>query len=495
MRKTFVSLFPVIFSLTSAVGISSTHYEIPPPSTSFRTDADTNLLKQISKAKEKLTEAATKGLVFITVTKLVSSPNMIDPFEYFFGRDPNAPQAPRPQQRQEGFGSGFFVDLDKGYILTNNHVVENADKIVLKLSNGSSYDGKIIGHDRDSDVAVVQVLDKNFSRANLAALVLDNSESVVVGQDVIALGAPFLLEASASFGNVSAVGRGNLQLTKIGNFIQTDAAINPGNSGGPLLNMDGKVIGINSAIFSQSGSNAGIGFSIPSNIARRIASALINKGSYNKGFVGITYEPVSKKVLTSLKLPEDTKGIIIADVSNGGPADEAGVQAWDVVVAVDGRSFEPLDLPSIIGLKDPGSSLKFTLYRQGKKMDLDVKVASAPTDKSMSVASKAQTPQQTPAKKNGVYERFGFALEPINDKLRDQYGLNLKKGLVVVYVETMSPAWRQGIREGDVITGLNGKTISDIANFEKDTKGASEVLIQLNRKGRSVFVPLEGVKK
>lgn len=487
MHKSIVFAFSFFLTLSSHATLAST-YEIAPASTPVKIDANTTALKEISQALEKLAETSKKSLVFISVSKTMRGQQYIDPFEYFFGRQgPMGP--PPPQPRQEGFGSGFFIDLDKGYILTNNHVVENADKITLKLANGKTYDGKIVGHDKDTDVAVVQVIDKNFSREGLSFLVLDDSDKVSIGSFVVALGAPFLLEASITFGIVSAVGRGNLKLTKMGNFIQTDTAINPGNSGGPLINMDGKVIGINSAIFSQSGAYAGIGFSIPSNIARRIATSLINKGSFYKGYVGISYEPVREEWTKSLDLPKGTKGIIIAEVLPGGPAHKAGLEAGDVVVAIDGQGFDSDNLTSIIGLREPGSPLKFTLYRQGKKHDVEMKVATADALK-QAIPASANAPKPR-ALANQDLSRFGFALAPVDEKLRAQYGFSSKTGLVIVYLEPVSVAWSQGFREGDVITRVNNKTVTSLKDFDAITRGHSMLVMQVDRKGRSLVTELK----
>lgn len=490
MRK---SIIFVISSFLSTATLAN-NYELAPATTQFNANANTSVLKEISRAREKLAESTMKGVVFISVSKTVNGQQFIDPFEFFFG-EPMGPQRRQQQPRQEGFGSGFFVDLDKGYILTNNHVVESADKISVKVANGKSYDAKIVGHDKDTDVAVIQIVDKNFSRENLTALVLGDSDSVAIGSDVLALGAPFLLEGSITAGIVSAVGRGNLQLTKMGNFIQTDAAINPGNSGGPLINMDGKVIAINSAIFSQSGAYAGIGFSIPSNIVRRIANSLINKGSFYKGYVGIAYEPLREDWIASLGLPKGTKGIIIADVVAGGPAANAHLETGDVVVAVDGSAFVPENLTSVIGLKEPGTSLRLTVYRQGKKLEIDVKVGTAPEQRQTRVAGANAPKSGTAANTNKDIQRFGFALAPIDDKLRAQFELLETNGLVIIYIEPVSVAWRQGFREGDVIVGVNGKAVRSVDAFVKETQGKDHVLLHIKRKGRSIFETLKSEQK
>ncbi len=483
----------IVLTLSCCLWIGSTPslaspYVLAPPTTAVKIDADTEILKKISDSLAKIAEASKKALVFISVSKTTRGQQTVDPFEFFFGGD-GGRQAPMPSQRQEGFGSGFFVDLDKGYILTNNHVVENADKITLKLADGKTYDGKIVGNDRDTDVAVVQVIDSKFSRNALTALVLDDSDKTSIGSFAVALGAPFLLETSITFGIVSATGRGNLSLTKMGNFIQTDAAINPGNSGGPLVNMDGKVIGINSAIYSQSGAYAGVGFSIPSNIARRIATSLINGGSFQKGYIGIAYEPLREEWLASLDLPKRTKGIIIGEVAPDGPAAQAKLEANDVVVAVDGQDLSPENLSSLIGLKDPGTKVMLTIYRRGKKMDMPVVIGTSPVVAANkgAAAKKAASPVS-----NKAYELFGFELTPVDQKLQGQFGFMSKSGLVITQLEPTSPAWRANLRIGDVVLSVNGHRITSLRDFENARRDRKTILIQVESKGRVGQVLLDG---
>ena len=495
MSKSLVNKSLFIISTLCSLTLNANNYTLAPASTPVKVDANLEFLKQLSIANQKLAESCKRGLVFISVSKTMKGQNYVDPFEFFFGGP--GPMGPQEAPKQEGFGSGFIVDLDKGYILTNNHVVESSDKITLKFANGKSYEGKVIGLDKDTDVAVVQVKDHKFSRDNLSALVLDDSDKLSIGAPVFAMGSPFLLEMSVTSGIISAVGRGNMQLTKMGNFIQTDAAINPGNSGGPLINMDGKVVGINTAIFSQSGAYAGIGFAIPSNIARRIATALINTGSFYKGFVGISFDVLRDDWVKSLDLPKGTKGIIVGEVQVGGPAYTAGLQPGDVIVSVDGKSFEPENLTSIIGLREPGAGIDFSIYRQGKKMDVSMKVGTAPTHRQQLASRDSdgddnQGSQQEAAPKT---DRFGFELRPINEALRKDYAFRSNHGVVIVYVESLSPAWHAGFREGDVITNVNGKKVNSVNDFDNITKNRQTVLLQIERKGRSAFFQIESKKK
>lgn len=474
-------MFKKILIISNCFLLSSTlvAYDLPPPTTEVKINGNTEILKEISRSVGLIAEASKKALVFISVTKTMRGQNNYDPFFELFGGDPGV------LRNQEGFGSGFFVDLEKGYILTNNHVVENADNITVKLSSGKSYPAKIIGNDKDTDVAVIQIVDTKYEHTNLAALVLDDSDKVSIGSFVVALGAPFLLQASVTFGVVSAVGRGNLQLTKRGDFIQTDAAVNPGNSGGPLLNVDGKVIGINSAIYSQSGGYAGVSFAIPANIARRIASALINRGSVSSGYIGISYVPLRDEWVATLDLPKGTQGIVIAETDPAGPA-HGKLEAGDIVVAIDGKDFEANNLTSVIGFKEPGEKVTLTYYRQAKKKEVTLVVSTQ--DKQANLAKARPQMNVEPAGKE--FERFGLRLTSIDKNLQEQFGIKSTYGLVVSQVELRSPAWRAGFQQGDVILSVNSKRLSSIKDFETAVRGRSMVLLQVERKGQLRFAEL-----
>ena len=339
--KTISSLIMVALFST---GLPVYAYELPKGGRAPLDQEAVSHIAKISKGISTIASHAQKGVVFVSVSKTIKGLpfNYVNPFDFFFG-DPfrgGGGQPDRaPEQRQEGVGSGFFVDLDKGYILTNNHVIEGADEIHLKLANGLSYDGKVVGRDKNTDVAIVQITDEKFKRRDLVALsLMENSDSVEVGELAIALGAPFGLEASISLGVVSAIGRGNLSITALGNFIQTDAAINPGNSGGPLLNTKSEVIGVNTAIYSKSGGYNGIGFAIPANLVREVANQLINKGKVERGYLGVILSEIDPQFTEELGIPEGTKGVLIRSVEPDSQAAKAGMEAGDVVTAVDGRA-------------------------------------------------------------------------------------------------------------------------------------------------------------
>ena len=312
-------------------------------------------LSMLSDGLATLADATRQALVYISVSKTLKLPQgYVDPFEFFFG--PGSGRQ-RPSQKKQGLGSGFFIDTSKGYIMTNNHVIEGADEIEVKLFNGKSYDAKIVGRDENTDIAILQVKDKSYSKKNLRHLVLSQREPKV-GELSVALGAPFGLEASISFGVISAMGRNNLQITELGNFIQTDAAINPGNSGGPLIDMKGKVIGINTAIYSKSGGYNGIGFAVPAKMARSIAEKLINDGKVRRGYIGVGLQPLTAEIAEGLGLDNEQKGALVKQVEPDGPAKKAGLLAGDVIVGVDNTEIDSDGaLILAIGTKSPGKKL------------------------------------------------------------------------------------------------------------------------------------------
>lgn len=421
-------------------------YKLAPSSTDVSLSHSTKILKEMSKGVGEVATTSKKALVYISVSKTMKGypDGYIDPFELFgFGRR----QIPAP--KQEGLGSGFIVDLSKGYILTNNHVVEDADEINLKLANGESYKGKLLGSDPNTDIAVIKIDEKKFNKDGLAALVLGDSDQINVAEFVVALGAPFGLEASISFGVISATGRGSLHITQLGDFIQTDAAINPGNSGGPLMDMDGKVIGINTAILSKSGGYNGVGFAVPSNLVRKVADNIINGKAIGRGYIGVHFQPLSKEIIKFLKLPEKTKGVIVAQVEDDGPADKAGIKNGDVIIEVDGKRLEgDRDLVSRIGLMSPDAKVKITYLRDGKKHAATITIGIHPGEG-----------QANPFKNDA-------------DDGTDDLGLYLeykKDGLHVIQVERNSTSAGR-VSPGDIILSLDNTDFTRLKNQDQALK-------------------------
>ncbi|MDD9950081.1 MAG: trypsin-like peptidase domain-containing protein, partial [Zetaproteobacteria bacterium] len=281
------------------------NYSLPSADTPTKLNTDLSYFKKLAEESKALAKASSPALVFVSISKEVDfGMGMIDPFDLFRG---GRGYRRRPPQKQEGMGSGYFIDLERGYVLTNNHVIDGADEITLKVANGKSYSGKVVGTDPNTDIAVVQV-EEGFDKTGLSSFILADSSKVEKGEFVWGMGAPFGLEGSLSFGIISEIGRGSMAITTYGDFLQTDASINPGNSGGPLINVEGKVVGMNTAIFSKSGGDMGIGFAVPSNLVRRVANNLIN-GKSQLGYIGVFFhsKEIDDNMRSALGLGKNVK--------------------------------------------------------------------------------------------------------------------------------------------------------------------------------------------
>ena len=480
----------ILVFLLTLIGPSSwtLAYSLPSNAEKPLNDENIQALQKISKGVSTVAKHAEKAVVFVSVYKTVRGlpPGMIDPFEFFFGNPNGGTQRrgePRQQKREEGLGSGFIIDLNQGYIMTNNHVVQDADEIQLKFPNGDSHEAKIVGRDPNTDIAIVQVKEKSFNKSGLSQLVLGNSDGVEVGDFAVAVGAPYGLEASVSFGIISAIGRGSLSITQMGNFIQTDAAINPGNSGGPLLNASGQVIGMNTAIYSRSGGYNGIGFAAPSNLARRIAEQLIGVGKDTRGYIGVGLQPIDSELQKSLNLPKDSGGTLVARIVDGGPADKAGIEPGDVITAVNKKTVRnESEAINAIGLMSPGTTVNLSIIRNGKAREVVAKIGEYPSDDI-----------QTPKNKGGSREEtaFGLTLQKLSPENRQKYNLDSKQGLLVLAVAESSEGERVGLQSGDLIMAVNNKPVADTQTFKNLVKqSGNRVLLRIERAGQYFFVPL-----
>lgn len=461
-------------------------YSLPSNSEKPLNDENIVALQRISKGVSTVAKHAEKAVVFVSVYKTVRGlpPGMIDPFEFFFG-NPGMPRRgePKQQRREEGLGSGFVIDLNQGYIMTNNHVVQDADEIQLKFPNGDTHEAKIVGRDPNTDIAIVQIKDRSFNKNGLSQLVLGNSDDVNVGDFAVAVGAPYGLEASVSFGIISAIGRGSLSITQMGNFIQTDAAINPGNSGGPLLNASGQVIGVNTAIYSRSGGYNGIGFAVPSNLARRIAEQLIGGGKVTRGYIGVGLQPIDSELQKSLNLPKDAGGTLVARVVDGGPADKAGIEPGDVITSVNKKPVRnESEAINAIGLMAPGSTATITIVRNGKTRDLSTRIGEYPSDDAQVAKSKGNSRDEI---------AFGLTLQKLTPEKRQRFNLDSKQGLLINSVAESSEGERVGLQTGDLIIAVNNKSVSEIQAFKSLIKqSGNRVLLRIERSGQYFFVPL-----
>lgn len=432
-------------------------------------------LHQFSEALASLSSQAKKALVFISTSKTLQNPSILNPFDFFFGipQDPSG----KPRKR-EGNGSGFFVDLQKGYIITNNHVIEDTEDIRIKLANERTYKARIVGRDSNTDVAVIAV-DEKFDRTGLSSLVFHEG-SVKVGELTIALGAPFRLEASVSLGVISATQRSSLEITRFENFIQTDAAINPGNSGGPLINTLGKVIGVNTAILSRSGGSMGVGFAIPSDLVRDVAQKLINDGKIIRGFIGLHLQDLTENINEMLSLPKDQQGVLVSNVAEGGPGERAGIKPGDVVISMNGKPTKTADqLILTAGTQNPGATATITIIRAGKKKTLKLTVAAWPEEQKL-LSSKSEDPQ---------YKGLGMELEQLSSELKKRLELKSSQGFVVTKIEPGKLAAEAGIQVGDLIVSINNQKVTSLSQLKKLLSSKS-LLIRVERRGNFLFIAI-----
>jgi serine protease Do len=389
-----------------------------------------------------------------------------NPFGDFFG--PFSEGNPPEGFEQRGVGSGFVMNRD-GYILTNNHVVEDADQIKVKLANGKEYEGKVVGRDPKTDLALIKI---NAS-SDLQPLTLGNSDDLKVGSWVVAVGSPFGLEQTVTAGIVSAKGR-VIGSGPYDNFIQTDASINPGNSGGPLINMKGEVVGINTAIIA---SGQGIGFAIPINMAKEIAPQLQEKGHVTRGWLGVSIQEVTPELAKSFNLKEK-KGSLVAQVVPGSPAEKAGIEQGDVIVEFDGKEVtDSKDLPRIVASTPVGKAVTIKLSRSGKVLDRQVKVGE--------MEEKAEV-ARTPSNKKSL----GITVQNVTPEIAKSLGLKKDTGVVVTRVEPGSPAADAGIQTGDVIHEVNRKPVKNVEDFVQKVEKAKDqdnVLLFLQRGQNNLF--------
>jgi serine protease Do len=389
-----------------------------------------------------------------------------NPFGDFFG--PFSEGNPPGGFEQRGVGSGFIMSRD-GYILTNNHVVEDADQIKVKLANGKEYEGKVVGRDPKTDLALIKI----DASSDLQPLTLGNSDDLKVGSWVVAVGSPFGLEQTVTAGIVSAKGR-VIGSGPYDNFIQTDASINPGNSGGPLINMKGEVVGINTAIIA---SGQGIGFAIPINMAKEIAPQLQEKGHVTRGWLGVSIQEVTPELAKSFSLKEK-KGALVAEVVSGSPAEKAGIEQGDVIVEFDGKEItDSKDLPRIVASTPVGKAVTIKLSRNGKVLDRQVKVGE--------MEEKAEIVKTHSAKKS-----LGITVQNVTPEMARGLGLKKDTGVVVTRVEPGSPAADAGIQTGDVIHEVNRKPVKNVEDFVQKVekaKGQDNILFFLQRGQNNLF--------
>lgn len=399
-----------------------------------------------------------------------------DLFKHFFEEQPDM----IPDRNGRSLGSGFIISED-GYILTNNHVVSDADEIIVRLSDRKVYEAKVIGSDKQSDVALLKIEADNLPVVNIGT-----SSDLKVGEWVLAIGSPFGFDHTVTAGIVSAKGR-SLPSENYVPFIQTDVAINPGNSGGPLFDLDGKVIGVNSQIYSRTGGFMGLSFAIPIELAMNVADQLRTKGRVSRGYLGVLIQDVDRNLAESFGL-DHPRGALVARVLPDSPADKAGVETGDIILEFDDRKLmNSSQLPPLVGASKVDGPANVKVLRAGKELELSVQIAELPGDESESGGSEMATREQTRS------ERLGLQVAELTGEQREQLGLTDKNGGVLVENVAAGPAREAGIRDGDVILLLSGKQIDSVEHLEEQIgklKPGQSVAVLVHRRDSPIFLAL-----
>ncbi len=419
------------------------------------------LAPMLDKVTPAVVNIATRGHVAVQQNPLLSDP--------FFRRFFNIPEQPRERQTQS-LGSGVIVDAKHGYVLTNNHVIDKADEITVTLRDGRHLNAKLIGTDPESDIAVLQI-----AADKLTALPLADSSQLRVGDFVVAIGNPFGLGQTVTSGIVSALGRTGLGIEGYEDFIQTDASINPGNSGGALVTLRGELAGINTAILAPSGGNIGIGFAIPINMAREIMDQLVAHGEVRRGRLGVTAQDLTPELAKAFDI-QATQGTVVAQVAGGSPAEKAGLKAGDVIIAVDGKPVRnSSEVRNSIGLMRVGEHVKMEILRGGATKIITATIAE---------------PELTLLDGKHLQPRLAGAIYGDIEEGSPLYGR--VEGVQVVKIEPGGPAWRSGLRSGDVITSVNRKPVTDIQDLQQlASQNVRSLLLNVQRGDGALFILMQ----
>ena len=427
-------------------------------------------------------ETALPGVVGISTTRVMDRRRIPffrgpGPFGRRFGRGGD-----KPAPRRQGMGSGVIVSKD-GHVLTNNHVIEGADEIEVVMSDEDRFEAEIVGTDPKSDLAVLQL---TSPPDDLKPLSFGNSDDLRLGQAVIAIGNPFGLSSTVTMGIISATGRGNVGIAEYEDFIQTDAAINPGNSGGALINLDGELVGINTAILSKTGAYQGVGFAIPANMAKSIMQSLTDDGEVRRGYLGVMIQTMNADLAESFGLPEETEGVLVSDIQDGGPADKAGLERDDIITHFAGKKTPDANsLKNAVAFSDPGTTQEMKVLRDGESMTIDVDLGELPS-RSRPIPRRGDDP------KTGSESALeGLMAAPLTPRVRAQFDIpaSVRKGLVVVELQPTSKPARAGLRPGDVIVEANRKPVTSGSDLRRAMEAPGDRLLLLVwRDGRTHYV-------
>ncbi|MCI4234233.1 serine endoprotease DegQ [Dickeya dianthicola] len=444
-----------------ALGIGLSLSSLPPANAALPAVVEGQALPSLAPMLEKVLPAVVS--VHVEGTQ-VQRQRIPEEFKFFFG--PNTPSEKQNSRPFEGLGSGVIINAEKGYVLTNNHVVNNADKIQVQLNDGREYDAKLIGRDEQTDIALLQLNDAR----NLTEVKMADSDQLRVGDFAVAVGNPFGLGQTATSGIISALGRSGLNLEGLENFIQTDASINRGNSGGALVNLRGELIGINTAILAPSGGNVGIGFAIPSNMAQNLTQQLVEFGEVKRGLLGIKGNEMTSEIAKAFKV-DAQRGAFVSEVIPKSAAAKAGIKAGDVLVSLDGKPISSFaELRAKIGTTAPGKTVRIGLLRDGKQQEVVVVL-----DNSANVTTNADT--LSPALQGATLN---------NGQLKDG-----SKGVAIDNVAKDSTAAKVGLQKGDIIVGVNRERVENITQLRKILEAKPSVLaLNVVRGDESIYLLL-----
>ncbi len=469
--------------LSSNLGIMN-----PLPAMSPVSSKSIDVLTQLSEAQSEVAAIATPSVVNISTTRVIKpqEDNQFDLFDdpffrRFFGDQFHQPNVPK-ERKEQSLGSGVIVSED-GYIVTNNHVIEKAQEIKVLLSNKKDYKAKLIGADPKTDIAVIKIEGKG-----LRALAWGDSNKLKVGEVVFAIGNPFGLNQTVTMGMISAVGRANVGIADYEDFIQTDAAINPGNSGGALINARGELIGINTAILSRTGGYQGIGFAVPSIMAKQVMDSLIKYKKVVRGWLGVSIQDVTSDLAEEFGV-KDLKGALVSGVMKKSPADKAGIKQGDVILQFNGRIVEDTGhLRNMVSQTPIGTTMKIKLQRAKKEIELDVVIGELP--KKLGEPSREEEGEGNNEEESNALS--GLVARELTPDLARRFGFEEEeKGVVIVKVDSGGKLYEAGIRPGDIILQINQHAISKLEDYRKiamKIKAKDRILLLIRRKGQDLFV-------
>lgn len=494
-KKRFFLSLSFILMIGVFVGlILSSHLDImnqlPAKGQSQISSKSIDVLTRLSDAQSEVAAVATPSVVNISTTRVITARDEMaldlfkDPFfRRFFGDQVPHPDVPK-ERKEQSLGSGVIVSED-GYIVTNNHVIENAQEIKVLLSNKKDYQAKLIGADPKTDIAIIKI-----EVRGLTALSWGDSRDLKVGEIVFAIGNPFGLNQTVTMGVIGAVGRANVGIADYEDFIQTDAAINPGNSGGALINARGELIGINTAIMSRTGGYQGIGFAVPSSMAKQVMDSLIKYKKVVRGWLGVSIQEVTSDLAEEFGV-KDLKGALVSSVMKDSPAEKAGLKQGDVILQYNGRLVEDTgQLRNMVSQTEIGTTVKVKLYRNRKEAEVAVEIVELPKELAQALSQGGGSEENSDEGESGALA--GLVVRELTPDFAQRYGFEkTEKGVVVLKVETDSRLFEAGIRPGDILLQINKRTIASLKDYNKIArllKPKERLLILLRRKGQDLFV-------